>query len=65
VPVVTREPKRKNCFVCFRWLDSVQEYISKKHRNPVAKERAQKLMSYSLRLELEWLRSVMHMQKDA
>jgi len=39
--------------------------MSKKHTDPVAKERAQKLMSYSLRLELEWLRSVMHMQKDA
>lgn len=39
-----------------RWLDNVQEFMSKKHKNPVAKERAQKLMSYSLRLELEWLR---------
>jgi hypothetical protein len=36
--------------------------MSKKHRDPVAKERAEKLMSFSLRLELEWLRSVMHVQ---
>ncbi|XP_069691053.1 choline/ethanolamine kinase-like [Periplaneta americana] len=39
-----------------RWLDSIQDFTSLKHEDPVSKTRANKLMSYSLRLELDWLK---------
>ncbi|PNF40486.1 hypothetical protein B7P43_G08183 [Cryptotermes secundus] len=40
----------------YRWLDSIQEFMSLKYENLVAKARTEKLMSYSLRLELDWLK---------
>ncbi|KAJ9589438.1 hypothetical protein L9F63_017341, partial [Diploptera punctata] len=39
-----------------RWLGNVQDFMSKQHSDPVSKARANKLMSYSLKLELDWLK---------
>jgi hypothetical protein len=45
-----------NLYVCFRWLESIQEFMSSEHEDPVAKTQAKKLMTYSFRLELDWLK---------
>lgn len=48
----------------YRWLDSIQEFMSLKHENPVAEARTKKLMSYSLRLELDWLKEFLTSMKS-